>query len=182
MIIERTALWISEGIKRQVPDHPSSVGVLKHAIAILLNILFIVVFTLLISIYTGHIKKAVLCLIGFALLRQFSGGIHVKTGAGCIAITTILFTAVSFVDLGELSIQIMNILSFILVIFFAPSRIEKQSRIPRKHYPKLRLVSCIIVGVNFFLQSSTLSIIFLIQALSLFHLKGGESHVDHQQN
>ncbi|MGG4104545.1 accessory gene regulator B family protein [Paenibacillus lautus] len=180
-MIERAALWISEGIKRQVPEHPSSVGVLKHAIAILLNILCIVTFTLVISIYTGHMKQAITGLIGFALLRQFSGGIHVKTGAGCIVITTALFTAVSFVDLGELPTQILNILSFLLVVLFAPSKIAKQSRIPRKHYPKLRLISCIIVGVNFFIQSPTLSIVFFIQALSLIHLKGGESSVGNQQ-
>ena len=70
----------SGGIKRQVPDHKSSVSVLKHAITIILNVLCIVVFTLLISIFTGNMKQAVIALVGFAVLRQFSGGYHLKTG------------------------------------------------------------------------------------------------------
>ena len=47
MIIEGLSKRIAEGIKRQVPDHKSSVSVLKHAITIILNVLCIVVFTLI---------------------------------------------------------------------------------------------------------------------------------------
>ncbi|MBX4149871.1 accessory gene regulator B family protein [Paenibacillus sp. FSL W7-1279] len=177
MIIEGLSKRIAEGIKRQVPDHKSSVSVLKHAITIILNVLCIVVFTLLISIFTGNVKQAVIALTGFAVLRQFSGGYHLKTGAGCIAFTTALFTLVSFADMGNASILVITALSLLLVMLFAPSRIEKQSRIPRKHYVKLRLISCFIVMFNFGLQSPTLAVIFLVQAISLIRWKGGQAHV-----
>lgn len=177
MIIEGLSKRIAEGIKRQVPDHKSSVPVLKHALAIILNVLLIVVFTLLISIFTGNVKQAVIALTGFAVLRQFSGGYHLKSGAGCIAFTTALFTLVSFVDIDVIGVLVINVLSLLLVILFAPSRIEKQSRIPRKHYVKLRLISCFIVMFNFGLQSPTLAFIFLVQAISLIRWKGGQAHV-----
>ncbi|WP_127591917.1 accessory gene regulator ArgB-like protein [Paenibacillus lautus] len=177
MIIEGISKRIAEGIKRQVPDHKSSVPVLSHAIAIILNVLFIVVFTLVISILTGNVKQAVLALMGFAILRQFSGGYHLKTGAGCIAFTTALFTLVSFVDLDTAGVHILNALSLLLVMVFAPSRIERQSRIPKKHYVKLRMISSVIVMFNFGLQSPTLAVIFLVQAISLLRWKGGQAHV-----
>ncbi|GIO97864.1 hypothetical protein J14TS5_29500 [Paenibacillus lautus] len=177
MIIEGLSKRIAEGIKRQVPDHKSSVPVLKHAIAIILNVLFIVVFTLLISIFTGNVKQAVIALTGFAILRQFSGGYHLKTGAGCIAFTTALFTLVSFVEMKIAGVLIINALSLLLVMLFAPSRIERQSRIPRRHYLKLRIISSVIVMFNFGLQSPTLAVIYLVQALSLLRWKGGQAHV-----
>ncbi|OME96964.1 ABC transporter permease [Paenibacillus lautus] len=176
-MIEGLSKRIAEGIKRQVPDHKSSVPVLKHAIAIILNVLFIVVFTLLISIFTGNVKQAVIALTGFAVLRQFSGGYHLKTGAGCIAFTTALFTLVSFVEMEIAGVLIINVLSLLLVMLFAPSRIERQSRIPRKHYVKLRIISSVIVMFNFGLQSPTLAVIYLVQALSLLRWKGGQAHV-----
>ncbi|WP_098742798.1 accessory gene regulator B family protein [Paenibacillus sp. EZ-K15] len=177
MIIEGLSKRIAEGIKRQVPDHKSSVPVLKHAIAIILNVLFIVVFTLLVSIFTGNVKQAVIALTGFAVLRQFSGGYHLKTGAGCIAFTTALFTLVSFVEMEIAGVLIINVLSLLLVMLFAPSRIERQSRIPRKHYVKLRIISSVIVMFNFGLQSPTLAVIFFVQAISLLRWKGGQAHV-----
>lgn len=177
MIIEGLSERIAERIKRRVPDHPSSVPVLKHALAILFNVMFIVVFTLLISIFSGNVREAVIALTGFAILRQFSGGYHLKTGAGCIAFTTALFTLVTFVDMGIAAVLVMNALSLLLVMLFAPSRIERQSRIPSKHYSKLRLISCFIVMFNFVLQSPTLAVIFLIQAISLLRWKGGQAHV-----
>jgi accessory gene regulator B len=177
MIIEGISKRIAEGIKRQVPDHKSSVPVLSHAIAIILNILFIVLFTLVISILTGNVKQAVLALMGFAILRQFSGGYHLKTGAGCITFTTALFTLVSFVDIDTAGVLILNALSLLLVMVFAPSRIERQSRIPKKHYLKLRMISSVIVMFNFGLQSPTLAVIFLVQAISLLRWKGGQAHV-----
>ena len=176
MMIETAALKIAEGIKRQVPEHKASVNILKHAIAIVLNIVFIISFTLIASFITGNTKQALTALIGFALLRQFSGGFHLKTGAGCILFTTVLFTGISFIELPVLYIQIFNIISLLLVGIFAPSRIEKQSRIPKIHYPKLRIISMLIVVSNVFIQSSTLAVSFLVQSLSLIYLKGGETH------
>ncbi|WP_242615069.1 accessory gene regulator ArgB-like protein [Paenibacillus solani] len=175
--MERLAGRMAAEIKRQVPDHKSSIPVLKHAIIILINVGLIVIFTLLISLITDNLKQAVIALIGFALLRQCSGGLHLKTGAGCIVFTTVLFTLVSYVEMESTGVFLMNAISLLLVMNFAPSRIEKQSRIPRKHYFKLRILSCLIVLTNFGFQSPTLAVVFLIQAVSLLRWRGGQAHV-----
>lgn len=167
MIIEAVATHIAAGIKRQVPNHKASLAVLKHGITIVLNIVLIVLFTLAVSVLTGNVNQAAIALFGFAILRQFSGGVHVKTGAGCIFITTVLFTAISFIDLSLMYVQVLNFAAIVLVALFAPSRIEKQSRIKKQHYPKLRLISCVIVATNFLILSPTLALVYVIQALSL---------------
>ena len=171
MLVEAAAIRIAEGIKRQVPDHKSSVHVLKHAVAILLNIVFIILFTMLISIFTGNTKQAVIALIGFGILRQFSGGVHLKTGDWCIVVTTVLFSLISFINLSIFYVQILNICSLILISVFAPSKIEKQSRIPKEHYLKLRVICILIVALSILIQSSTLAVAYFVQALSLIHRK-----------
>ncbi|WP_342574520.1 accessory gene regulator B family protein [Paenibacillus sp. FSL M8-0142] len=182
MLLEETAKRIAERIKRQVPDHKSTLPVLAHAVAIVLNVVLIVSLTMLIAWFTGNTGKAALSLIGFAVLRQFSGGMHLKSGAACIAVTTGLFTLVSFLEPGLLYIQLLNLASLLLVIRFAPSRIKDQSRISSVHYPKLRLISCLIVAVNIVIQSPTLAIVFFIQAVSLVQWRGGGSYVPDRQS
>lgn len=182
MLIETAAFRIAEGIKRQVPDHKSSVNILKHAIAVILNVVLIIALTLLIAFFTGHMGRAATALIGFALLRQSTGGIHLKTGEWCVLVTTALFTLVSFIELSAFYVQILNVLSMVLVAVFAPSKIENQSRIPRRHYPKLRVIGVLIVLANVLIQSQTLAVVFFVQALSLIHRKEVKRHVTDQQS
>ncbi|GAB6988000.1 accessory gene regulator ArgB-like protein [Paenibacillus pini] len=171
MIMDNVALKIAEGVKRQVPNHKSSVAVLKHGAAISLNVLFIVGLTLSLSFITGYTKGAAISLVGFGLLRLLSGGVHLKAGEWCVVVTTVLLTAISIVDLSILYVQMLNLLSLILVSLFAPSNIEKQSRIPKEKYVQLRMICILIVMCNVLIQSPVLAVTFFVQALSLIHRK-----------
>ncbi|GIO57949.1 accessory gene regulator B family protein [Paenibacillus cineris] len=177
MIIEAVSLRIAEGIKRQVPEHKSSVNVLKHAISIVLNVVLIVAATLIVSLFTGNTKEAAIALVSFALLRQFSGGLHLKTGISCVLVTTALFTAISYIDLSVMYLQILNALSLLLVLIYVPCKIEKQSRIPKKYYPVLRVICAVMVLASMLIQSPTLAVTFFVQALSLIHRKEVRDHV-----
>ena len=60
-----------------------------------------------------------------------------------------------------------NLVNIILVLLFAPSRIDKQTRISKKHYPLLKIISLFLVSTNFLIGSSVLAAAFLIQSLTL---------------
>lgn len=78
---------LANQIKRTVPDHPASIPVLKYVLALIINASMIIVLTLLASFFTGRTAEAVTILVAFALLRQMSGGIHLKTGMACVVVT-----------------------------------------------------------------------------------------------
>lgn len=171
-MIDRAAFKLATGIKRIVPDHPSSVAVLKYSLALLINAAAIIIISLMVALFTGRFIQAVTILISFAILRQVSGGVHLKSGTWCVIGTTALITLLSFIDLNLNWICILNAASFILAAVFAPSRIEKQSKIPKKFYPLLKVLSCLMICSNFIFLSPIIAASFFVQSLTLIKLRG----------
>ena len=166
-MISLLAEKIAKYIKIHIPDHPASVNVLKHSISFILNVLFVVSLSLLASVFTQKTFEAGIILISFAMLRQVSGGIHLKSGVLCVILTTLGITIVSYTPDNEIFTNVANLVNIILVLLFAPSRIDKQTRISKKHYPLLKIISLFLVSTNFLIGSSVLAAAFLIQSLTL---------------
>ncbi|WP_379136472.1 accessory gene regulator ArgB-like protein [Paenibacillus sp. sgz500958] len=174
-MIDSLALRMAEGIKKRTTDHPASVAVLKHALAVIINTLSIIVFSILSGVLTGHLQEMLTILVAFGALRMISGGKHLRTGTLCVVVTTSLFTGMSLLNPSGYWLMSMNVVSILLVLLFAPSGIEKQSRIPRKYYPLLKWISALMVTSNLVWGSSILGVCFLVQALTLVSWRGGET-------
>ena len=166
-MLEHLSEWSAARIKVIVPEHPASVSVLKFAIAIVLNVVLVAGLTLSVSLITGNTAEAVMILVSFALLRQVSGGVHLKSGMACVLFTTALFTGLSYVQMDMLYVQLLNVLSLLLVAVLAPIGIDKQTRIPEKHWPKLKLIGAALVIINMFVASPVIAVSFTAQAVSL---------------
>jgi len=162
---------LATGIKKNVPDAPQSVEVLKYAISFILNALFIIASSLLISLFTGRVHQAIIILIGYALLRQVSGGVHLQSGSLCIVVSTAGVTALSFISFNTNVLFLFTAISLVLALVYAPSRIDKQTRIPAKYYPLLKLISLIIISSSFIIGSAALASAFLLQSLTLIRRK-----------
>jgi len=169
-MIEAMAQKMAGSIKASVPDHPASEKVLKFAISAILNGVFIVSLSMIISIFTGATLAALVVLISFAILRQMSGGVHLKSGMYCVLVSTMGITLVSLVTYFNIPSQVIivvNIVNIVLALIFAPSGIEKQTRIPTKYFPLLKISTTIVVGLNLFIGSQLLAATFLVQCLTL---------------
>lgn len=170
-MIENISQRLATGLKNRVPHHPASVAVFRFTIAVLINTIAIIILTLSIGFWTGNFEEVCIILVSFALLRAVSGGIHLKSGDKCVVVTTALFTTISIIDISQWVVFTLNSLSILLAYIYAPSRIEKQSKIDPKHYPKLKLLSIIIIATNFLFMSSILAVTFFVQCLTLIKLK-----------
>lgn len=172
-MIDTLSNKMASSIKKHVPDHPASQAVLKYALAIILNITLIIGLTLGISLLTGKTMEAGTLLISFALLRQVTGGLHLKSGTVCVLFTTSLFTTLSFITVDQVYTQIMNGLSLTVVLWLAPIGIEKQTRIPKRHYPKLRVIAVILILVNVIVGSPVIAASYFAQSVSLILARKG---------
>lgn len=171
-MVDNLALWIANKIKNTVPDHPSSVNVLKYALIVVLNALFSVAIALLISIFTDKTSEVIVIIITFASLRQLSGGYHIKSSDGCVIVSVLLFTLISLTPvIDSVLLLSINSVSVLLAIIYSPSKIDKQSKIPKKYYSYLKIVSALLITINFFFQSSTIALTFFAQCISLIQLK-----------
>lgn len=178
-MLELLARRLAVGIKTVVPNHPASVDVLRFSIGAILNVLFIVCFSLIGSMIFGTTKEVVIVMISFALLRQISGGVHLKSGLACIIFSTSGILLVAFLSgyLGSGPVMAMNIANVILAAIFAPSGIEKQTRIKSKYFPLLKLSATIIVSINVVLASQILAASFFVQCLTLIKFSRGRRNL-----
>ncbi|WP_342414572.1 accessory gene regulator B family protein [Paenibacillus sp. FSL R10-2782] len=165
--LDTIALDIATHIKTVVPDHPASIAVLKHGIAVVINTVSIIVLTIGLSFITGKVQETILAMISFSILRQVVGGIHLRSNVVCIVVSTALLTALSFVNLNYNGIVITSVLSIILVLVYAPSRIDGKTRIPKRHYPLLKIFGVFIITLNLWLAISVVAASFFVQSLTL---------------
>ncbi|MFB5761071.1 accessory gene regulator ArgB-like protein [Paenibacillus medicaginis] len=154
-------------IKNTVPDHPSSVVVLKYGISILINTLSTIFITLFISSLLGTTIDALIAMISFAFLRQLTGGIHIKSSGLCIVVSSAMLILIPLLQVDSKFIIPMSIVSIVLIILYAPSRVERQTRIPKEKYYLLRIAGVLLIVINLFLSSTIVAISFCIQSLTL---------------
>lgn len=167
MIVRALANKLAVGIKQAAPEHPASVEVLRYSLMMILNPVFAVSGALLISLFTGRTAEVAIILVSFALLRHVSGGVHLKSTEACILVSAGGATALSFITVDNLWTLILNIASCLLVLLFAPSRLEKSTWVQKQSYPTLRLIALLIVASNFLIQSPVMAVAFFTQALTL---------------
>lgn len=175
-MIDKLSAATAKVIKRNAPDHPTSEKVLKYALEGVYNVFFVVSLSLIFSMFTGRTVEVALAMLPFAMLRQITGGIHLKSGVACVIVSTALFTALSFINLNKDFELIISVFSLILILAFAPARIENQSRIPRRFYRYLKAAGAVLVAVGFMIGNNKIILSLFVQSLTLVHLKGGEHH------
>ncbi|MCC3377159.1 accessory gene regulator ArgB-like protein [Cohnella sp. REN36] len=166
-MIPRLARTTARWIKGAAPDHPVSIDVLVFSLQAIINVVSIVIVTIAISLITGKIEEAIMALIAFGALRQVSGGLHLKSGDLCVLVSVIGITLISFSNFNSAVIYIVTSISLCLAALFAPSRIENQTRIPERYFPALKIISLLIIGSNFFIQSPILAVAWFVQGLTL---------------
>ena len=166
-MIETIALKIATGIKRVNPEVPQSVERMEYALIILLNGVMVTIASLIVSAVLGTLQETIIFLIAFALLRQVSGGYHLSTALGCAIVSITLAAVIPLIPVTDNLCYVMSGISLILVAWFAPSKIENQSRIPRKYYPLLKAISIAIVCASVFIASPVITKALFVQALFL---------------
>lgn len=170
-MIDQISLKMAVAVKNRAPEHPASLAVLKHALAVSINTLSIIILSVIGGVLTGHTKEVIIIMASFALLRMISGGFHLKTGDMCVVVTTSLFVGLSYVNVNHLLTSIITIISILIALLFAPSGIENQSRIPKKYYPHLKVASVILISLNLIVGSAVIAACFLVQSLTLIPRK-----------
>ncbi|MEK4273149.1 accessory gene regulator B family protein [Paenibacillus sp. FSL R7-0026] len=180
-MIEVVAGRVARHIKSVVPDHPVHEEDMRHTLIIILNTAAVVLFTLVGVLLTGKGSEVIMLLKCFAILRLVSGGLHLESSMGCAVVTAGTATVLSLISINISWTVTLTLISMLIVLKYAPSGIENQSRIPKRFYPALPVISCLIVASNLWFLSSMAAIAFFVQAMTLVinehFMKGGDAHV-----
>ncbi|MDT9725411.1 accessory regulator AgrB [Xylanibacillus composti] len=166
-MIENLSLFLAIKLKKINPEETASVEVMKFGLAVLLNGSFILIISLLIGLGTGQFVGTLHVLAALALLRSVSGGYHLPTSEWCILISTAIITIIPHLPINSQWCILLTSSSLVLVLLFAPSKIENQTRIPRKYFPLLKVIATLMVASNFLFMSSAIAAAFFVQSVLL---------------
>lgn len=165
--IDHTATRIARSIRRNYPNSGSE-EVLTYSLIILLNGVSIVLIVSTTGLFTGHFLRCIIALFAYALLRYFSGGVHLHSSIACVAVSSLLLIALAHTPLQYWNTGfLLDLVSLAIILRLAPKGLENVSRIAPKYYPILKVISAAIICSNLWLHSDVLSMVFITQAISL---------------
>jgi accessory gene regulator B len=177
-MIETLSRRMAVRMKEIHPGHPISTEVLAFALGSIINIFGTIVVSLTLAAFLGQLQETALAMLAFAALRAISGGRHLKTSISCMLVTSIganlIPMAAKYIPFSKYSIILMTMISMALTAVFATRKIERQTRIPKKYYPLLRVLSVLLIATNFIFLNSIIAISHFIQSVLLIR-RGGES-------
>ncbi|MFC5652926.1 accessory gene regulator ArgB-like protein [Paenibacillus solisilvae] len=174
-MIDAISKKLAINLKNAVPDHPYSEAKLQFGIHLLLNTSFTITMAVILGLVFIALPETMLCLFSFALLRMVSGGYHFNSAVLCITVSAAVAVSLPFIAISDKLLIAINASNVILAFLFAPSRIEGQTRIPKRYFKLLKWITCCIAASNFIFNSPLLGLTWLLQTASLIRIKGGEN-------
>ncbi|MGG0812492.1 accessory gene regulator B family protein [Paenibacillus alvei] len=151
--------------------------VLTYAFANILNIFFVTTSSITIGFISGRPIDTIVSLLAFGVIRHFSGGLHAKTMDLCFIVSTLIIVVPPHIMLSTNAVLGISIFGLICYILFAPNVTEYLSS-TNDHKVRNKLISVLMVGANIYIQSSTLALVYLAQALLIIphSRKGAKYH------
>ena len=176
-MINRLSETIAIKIKNANPEETASVAVMTFALVSILQHIITISLILLIGAATGHFIDACIVNVSFIVLRLFSGGFHFRSSALCILVSTVAMAPIPILApyVTPRLALVLTIASFVIAVIYAPTNV-KRTRIKPSQYPIYKLISLLIISVNFYVNSPYVAAAFFIQAISTIQINGGETN------
>lgn len=164
-LIEKSALRLARIIRKHDPEAADE-EVLVYSLIIVLNTSAIIAIVMLATLLAGRWTQGGLALLSFALLRFFSGGVHLSSSMSCTIISSLLLIGLTFADFNYLYWGLaLDLISLSIMLVRAPHDLEKAIHVNLKYKWLFKLLAVAAVSVNFWLKSPVLSAAYITQSL-----------------
>lgn len=165
------AYRIARAIKEADPDKTHSIEIMQYSLTIILNTLSIIISTLVIGWLLGEFREAALAMCCSIVLRIASGGVHLRSAWACNVVSTSIFVLIPIISLyWDPPVNVLNIVILLIMILYAPQP-DRNTSVPKKWYPWLKLMSILLAASNFYWNSEVIGLAFLIQSLTIIPLR-----------
>ncbi|OPH61804.1 hypothetical protein BC351_00760 [Paenibacillus ferrarius] len=143
---------------------------LVYGLQIIINLILVFTLILVSSIFLDLFKELMILFIFTALLRQMSGGLHLKSSGWCVILSTSLILVVPYLPnyIPDNYLRAADIVSFITILVYAPATFKVNTYKNRKAYFRMKMISLLMVVINIvLLKMEHLSIAMFIQSVSV---------------
>lgn len=160
-VISYLSSKIAVGINKRA--QLSSVAKLEYALIGLINLVFTISIVIVFCLVTGNLMNGIISILGFMLLKRFSGGIHFQSANMCnIASALFVIISIYLTKVYWYNGFVLNLIALLLVVIYAPSG----STAPESLHFRFKITAALIVSANFIFQSCLLANVFFIQAVT----------------
>ncbi|MBD8839409.1 accessory gene regulator B family protein [Paenibacillus sp. CFBP 13594] len=174
-MIDEFSTRLSVRLVEKYPKEMPSLGITRYGIKFIISNVLPMLILLIIGLMFNLVSEIFICLISFSSLRMVSGGYHAKEPEICLLISTV--TIVLIAKLGYIMsdyTMLLSLVSLILVLIYAPSNIENQTKILVEHFKYLKMISVLIIAIGFLTNNYLVISSLFVQSSLLIRLKGGE--------
>lgn len=159
------------------PNELPPYGITRYGIKFIVSNILPITLLLLVGWSLNIYNNVLISILSFSVLRLSSGGYHSKYPELCLIYSSILIIAIASVGKILNGFEWMfSIATLILVLIYAPSNIENQTKILRKHYKYLKYISILTVALGTIVKDPIVSCSMFAQSLLLIRLKGGDKN------
>jgi accessory gene regulator B len=175
-LIESIAERIAIRLKEANPRETTSIAVMRYALIGIIHNTITFTTAFIIGLLLGHLFDTFIVAISFMGLRLVSGGYHFRTPLSCLIFSTLIFVSIPFISLQSEAYIIINSISLLLTLIFAPSNIKEHVRVSEKYFPIFKLISVVIVVTNYLFLNPVITLSIFAQSITLIYLprKGGQ--------
>lgn len=170
-MIESIATKLAVKIKETSPEETASVEVMKFALFGIIHNTLTFVSAMVVGLSLGKLLETFVAAVSFMILRFVSGGYHFKTPLSCLLFSSFVFVAIPFVAVNDVWFWVLNSMSLILVLIFAPSNIKEHIRVSDKFFPVFKVLSVLLVVASFLIDNAIVTLAFLVQSITLINFK-----------
>lgn len=101
-------------------------------------------------------QPLLIAILSFGILRTFASGVHLKNGWTCLIFSSVVFLSITYagiyIPLSKLLKILMFLVSFVLLILYAPADTEERPLVVPRIRQELKVSSLIFAGLMFIIM------------------------------
>ncbi len=147
---------------------------LRFRIHVLLNFLLVLIFSLMVSLFTNTFKETLIGYLAFFLIRIISGGAwHFKSDLICFLFSSLVIISIPMIIINDYVQILLNYSSLLIFSFLSP--VSKRIKVNTKSWWYFKFIGIGFILLNIFIfDSKLITVVYFIQTISLIKLGRGD--------
>jgi len=157
VLVKRFTAAMVRYISAQCPDKSEEeLEIIGYGLEGILITVPKIAFIITVGYLLNILQPLVFAILSFGILRTFASGVHLSNGWACLVFSSIVFLFIAYagiyIPLPMLLKIFMFLVSFILLILYAPADTEERPLVVPRIRQELKVLSLIFTGLMFIIN------------------------------
>ncbi|WP_350340478.1 accessory gene regulator B family protein [Paenibacillus hexagrammi] len=124
--------------------------------------------TLIISIFTNHIKEALLVILCTILLKMFIGSLHFESSSLCMIYSSLVMIGLTHINIDNSYFNyFIGFLAALSIILYAPKNVRVFFKFKKENFKYLKWLGVLLILLSLVLGNSTIILSFAFYSISI---------------